>query len=215
MKNGQNGVWNFSSEELPFREQLFKTALRMTRSREDAEDLVQETYLKAYRYYHRFQEGTNFKAWLFRIMKNTFINGYRRKKLQPAQVGFDDIEEGLERIVLDRGTGNTDPEEYFLESEMDAEVKDALLSLPKDYKMVVLLSDLEGFAYKEIATILEIPVGTVMSRLYRGRRMLEKSLLEYGVRYNYLRTVPDKLRDGEIDAERLFAGRRETAELTQ
>lgn len=215
MKNGQNGVWNFSSEDLPFREQLFKTALRMTRSREDAEDLVQETYLKAYRYYHRFEEGTNFKAWLFRIMKNTFINGYRRKKLQPAQVGFDDIEEGLERIVLDQGTATTDPEGYFLESEMDGGVKDALLSLPKDYKMVVLLADLEGFAYKEIATILEIPVGTVMSRLYRGRRMLERSLLEYGVRYNYLHAAPDKLRDAGIDAERLFAERREAAEVTQ
>ncbi len=215
MKNGQNGVWNFSSEDLPFREQLFKTALRMTRSREDAEDLIQETYLKAYRYYHRFEEGTNFKAWLFRIMKNTFINGYRKKKLQPAQVGFDDIEEGLERIVLDQGNATADPEEYFLESEMDAGVKDALLSLPKDYKMLVLLADLEGFAYKEIATILDIPVGTVMSRLYRGRRMLEKALLEYGVRYNYLRAVPEKLRDGGIDVERLFAGRREAVEATQ
>lgn len=204
MQNGQNGIWDFGSGELPFREQLFKTALRMTRSREDAEDLVQETYLKAYRYYHRFEEGTNFKAWLFRIMKNTFINGYRKKKLQPARVGFDDIEESLERIVLDSGGGAPDPEETFLEGEMDEGVRKALLSLPRDYKMVILLADLEGFAYKEIASILEIPVGTVMSRLYRGRRMLERALLDYGIRYNYLRTAPDKLRDRDIDVSSLF-----------
>lgn len=198
-------AWNFEATELPYRDQLFKTALRMTRSREDAEDLIQETYLKAYRHYRQYREGTNFKAWLFRIMKNTFINAYRKKKLQPAQVDFEEIESGLESLVLDDGRmGALDPEERFLEAEMDEGVRKAFSELPRDYKVVVLLADLEGFAYKEIAEILEIPVGTVMSRLYRGRRMLERALLAYGVRYNYLRAMPEKFRDRGIDTATFF-----------
>ncbi len=201
--------WNFDSNDLPYREQLFKTALRMTRSREDAEDLIQETYLKAYRHYHRFEEGTNFKAWLFRIMKNTFINGYRKKKLQPAQVDFDEIEGSLERIVLPDGREDSlDPEERFLETEMDEGVQKAFSELPRDYRLVVLLADLEGFAYREVASILGIPVGTVMSRLYRGRRLLERALLAYGIRYNYIRSVPEKLRDRGIDAASFFGENR-------
>ena len=197
--------WNFESNDLPFRDQLFKTALRMTRSREDAEDLVQETYLKAYRHYRRFEEGTNFKAWLFRIMKNTFINGYRKKKLQPAKVDFEEIEGGLESLVLPDGRETAlDPEARFLESEMDDGVQKAMAELPRDYRIVVLLADLEGFAYKEVAAILEIPVGTVMSRLYRGRRLLERALLAYGVRYNYFRSIPERLRDRGIDTAEFF-----------
>ena len=200
-------MWDFSSGALPYRDQLFKSALRMTRSVEDAEDLLQETYLKAYKYYARFSEGTNFKAWLFKIMKNTFINSYRKKKLQPPKVDFDEVHEGLEETLLDAANkSQADPEATVLAIEMDHEVKQTLLELPHDYKLVVLLADLEGFSYKEIAGILEVPVGTVMSRLYRGRRMLERALLSYGTRYNYLTTPPEKLRDAKIDIGDYFSG---------
>ena len=197
--------WDFSTGELPFRDQLYKSALRMTRSAEDAEDLIQETFLKAYKYYGRFSEGTNLKAWLFKIMKNTFINTYRKRKLQPSKVDFDDVREGLEETLMERGSVvNSNPEEGFLFEEVDHEVRETLVSLPYDYKMVVLLADLEGFAYKEIAEMLEVPVGTVMSRLYRGRRMMERALLSFGKRYNYLATAPEKLRDSEIDVSEYF-----------
>ena len=170
-------MWDFSSGALPYRDQLFKSALRMTRSVEDAEDLLQETYLKAYKYYARFSEGTNFKAWLFKIMKNTFINSYRKKKLQPPKVDFDDVHEGLEETLADKAHASLDdPENWLMAVEMDHEVREALVSLPHDYKMVVLLADLEGFAYKEIAEMLDIPIGTVMSRLHRGRKALQKKL---------------------------------------
>jgi RNA polymerase sigma-70 factor (ECF subfamily) len=198
--------WDFTTGELPYRDQLYKSALRMTRSVEDAEDLIQETYLKAYKYYARFSEGTNFKAWLFKIMKNTFINSYRKKKLQPPKVDFDEIQEGLEETLMDQAQASLlDPESWLMAVEMDHEVREALLSLPHDYKMVVLLADLEGFAYKEIADILAVPVGTVMSRLYRGRRMLEKSLLSFGRRYNYVNTPPEKLRDTKINLDEFFS----------
>ena len=198
-------MWDFTTGNLPYREQLYKSALRMTRSVEDAEDLIQETYLKAYKYYARFSEGTNFKAWLFKIMKNTFINSYRKKKLQPPKVDFDEIQEGLEETLMDQAQASlADPESWLMGVEMDHEVHEALISLPHDYKMVVLLADLQGFAYKEIAEILAVPVGTVMSRLYRGRRMLEKALLSYGRRYNYVHHPPEKLRDTRIDVNEFF-----------
>ena len=201
-------MWDFATGRLPFRDQLYKSALRMTRSVEDAEDLIQETYLKAYKYYGRFTEGTNFKAWLFKIMKNTFINSYRKKKIQPPKVDFDEIQEGLEETLMDRAQDSLiDPESYIISSEIDAEVREALLDLPHDYKMVVLLADLQGFAYKEIADILAVPVGTVMSRLYRGRRMLERALLSFGTRYNYVSTPPEKLRDPSIDVAEFFASK--------
>ena len=197
--------WDFTSGTLPYRDQLFKSALRMTRSVEDAEDLIQETYLKAYKYYARFAEGTNFKAWLFKIMKNTFINSYRKKKLQPPKVDFDDVQEGLEETLMDKAKDpTTDPLAGVLSTEMDHDVRQTLVELPHDYKMVVLLADLEGFSYKDIADILEVPVGTVMSRLYRGRRMLERTLLKYGRRYNYINVPPEKLRDAKIDISEFF-----------
>jgi len=198
--------WDFTTGKLPYRDQLYKSALRMTRSVEDAEDLIQETYLKAYKYYARFSEGTNFKAWLFKIMKNTFINSYRKKKLQPPKVDFDEIQEGLEETLMDKALNSLiDPESSLTAIDMDHEVREALLSLPHDYKMVVLLADLEGFAYKEIAEILAVPVGTVMSRLYRGRRMLEKALLSFGCRYNYVNAPPERLRDHKIDLNEFFS----------
>jgi RNA polymerase sigma-70 factor (ECF subfamily) len=200
--NGQTS-WDFKNAELPFRDQLYKTAVRLTRSAEDAEDLLQETYLKAYRHYASFEPGTNLKAWLFKILKNTFINEYRRRKQLPAQVDFAELEETFESAVINTNATRS-PEEELLEVSLDAEVRTSLTALPHNYKVVVLLADIEGYAYKEIADILAIPVGTVMSRLYRGRRLLEKALLSFGVRYNYLHHRPHRLRSENLDVERMF-----------
>jgi RNA polymerase sigma-70 factor (ECF subfamily) len=193
--NHQRG-WDFEAAAMPFVDALFNTAYRMTRNSEDAEDLVQETYLKAYKYYDKFEEGTNFKAWLFKIMKNTFINNYRKKQAAPPQSDFADIEESFESQVSEEVTRKVkDPEEELLEDVLDEDVQLALEELPDDYRMVVILADLEGFAYKEIAEILEVPVGTVMSRLYRGRRRLEEAMLRYARDHGYIRKgEPAKMR---------------------
>ncbi len=212
----EQGIWNFENAELPYRDQLFKTALRLARSAEDAEDLLQETYLKAYRHYASFSPGTNLKAWLFKILKNTFINEYRRRKQLPAQVDFAELEETFESAVLpSTATATRNPEEELMEATLDGEVRRALTALPHNYKVVVLLADIEGYAYKEIADILVIPVGTVMSRLYRGRRLLEGALLSYGVRYNYLHQRPHRLRSENLDLEAVFAAGGEAAAATQ
>jgi RNA polymerase sigma-70 factor (ECF subfamily) len=191
---------------MPFLDALYNTAYRMTRNAQDAEDLVQETYLKAYKYYDKFEEGTNLKAWLFKILKNTFINSYRKAQLQPPQSDFADIEESFESQISEDTTRQIrNPEEELLENVLDEDVQRAVDQLPQDYRMVVLLADLEGFSYKEIGDILEIPVGTVMSRLYRGRRLLEAEMLRYAREHGYLRDgVPVKMRsrgDGEPPAE--------------
>jgi RNA polymerase sigma-70 factor, ECF subfamily len=197
-------AWNFETGELPYRDQLYKTALRLTRNSEDAEDLLQETFMKAYRHYGSFQPGTNLKAWLFKILKNTFINEYRRRKQVPPQVEFGELEETFESALLPQQSGARTPEDEIMDASLDTEVRRAITTLPHNYKVVVLLADIEGYAYKEIAEILAIPVGTVMSRLYRGRRLLEKSLLSFGVRYNYLRQRPHRLRSEDLDVDRYF-----------
>jgi RNA polymerase sigma-70 factor (ECF subfamily) len=188
--------WDFEAAAMPFVDALYNTAYRMTRNSEDAEDLVQESYLKAYRYYDKFEEGTNFKAWLFKIMKNTFINNYRKKQQVPALSDFADIEESFESQVSEDAVRQIkNPEEEFLENVLDEDVQRALDKLPPDYRMVVILADLEGFSYKEIADILEVPVGTVMSRLYRGRRLLEAAMLEFAREHGYIREgEPAKMR---------------------
>jgi RNA polymerase sigma-70 factor (ECF subfamily) len=176
-------------EELtsPYMAALYAAALRMTRNPSDAEDLVQETYLRAYRGFSGFREGTNLKAWLYRILTNTFINQYRAKKRRPDQVDLDDVEDfyifrrlgGLEAADAER-TAETEA----LESMPDAEVKQALESIPEQFRMAVILADIEGFSYKEIADILDVPIGTVMSRIHRGRRQLQKLLWDYATEHN-------------------------------
>jgi RNA polymerase sigma-70 factor (ECF subfamily) len=193
--------WNFEAAAMPFVDALYNTAYRMTRNSEDAEDLVQETYLKAYRYYDKFEEGTNFKAWLFKIMKNTFINNYRKKQQAPTLSDFAEIEESFENQVSeDASKQMKNPEDELLENVLDEDVQQALDKLPPDYRMVVLLADLEGFSYKEIAEILDVPVGTVMSRLYRGRRLLEAAMLEFAREHGYLREgEPVKMRSRSVN----------------
>ena len=170
----------FEAEALTFLDALYRTALRMTRSEADAEDLVQETYIKAFRAREQFTPGTNLKAWLFRILTNTFINTYRRRQTQPEFTELDDVDEfSLYRRMSDLKTSSNagDPESEFLNAIVDTEVKDALAELPEKFRSVVLL-DVEGFSYKEIAEMLDIPIGTVMSRLHRGRKFLQKRLLD-------------------------------------
>ncbi len=172
----------FTSDAMQYAPQLFSTALRMTRNRADAEDLVQETYIKGWRSFHTFQEGTNLRAWLFRIMTNTYINKYNAQKRKGTEVELDDVEELFlyKRLgSIDQSQLSSSAEDQMLDLFTDDEVKGALESLPEDFRIPVLLSDVDGFAYKEIAEMLEIPIGTVMSRLHRGRKAMQKMLYEY------------------------------------
>ena len=172
----------FTSDAMQYAPQLFSTALRMTRNRIDAEDLVQETYIKGWRSFHTFQEGTNLRAWLFRIMTNTYINKYNAQKRKGTEVELDDVEELFlyKRLgSIDQSQLSSSAEDQMLELFTDEEVKNALESLPEDFRIPVLLSDVDGFSYKEIAEMLEIPIGTVMSRLHRGRKAMQKMLYEY------------------------------------
>src|SRR3954471_240471 len=174
----------FADLAMEHMDSLYAGALRMTRNPADAEDLVQETYLKAYRGFEGFEQGTNLKAWLFRILTNTYINRYRQQKRRPEETDLADVED----FYLYRRLGGIDEarisksaEDTLLELFTDDEVKDALESLPETFRMAVLLADVEGFSYKEIAEILDIPIGTVMSRLHRGRKALQKRLYEFAV----------------------------------
>ncbi len=194
--------WDFEAAAIPYLDGLYNMAFRLTRNAEDAEDLIQETYLKAYKHYDKFEAGTNLKAWLFRIMKNTFINGYRKRQSQPPQSAFSEIEDSFESLVEASDGQAKNPEQEFLSKVLDEDVQLAIDALREDYRMVILLVDLEGFTYKEAASILEVPVGTVMSRLYRGRRMLERVLLEYARDHGYLRRrEPNKMRSREAESE--------------
>ena len=172
----------FAEQATQYAPQLFSTALRMTRNRADAEDLVQETYLKGWRAFERFEEGTNLRAWLFRIMTNTYINKYNAAQRRPTETELDDVEElYLYRRLgtIDQSRMNASAEDQMMELFTDDEVKNAIEELPETFRMPVLLSDVDGFSYKEIAEMLDIPIGTVMSRLHRGRKAMQKRLYEY------------------------------------
>ena len=173
----------FTELAMPHMQALYTAALRMTRNPADAEDLVQETFLKAYRAFDRYEDGTNLRAWLYKILTNTFINSYRAAKRRPEKADVEDVEDLYlyRRLGELRGEQGRSAEDEVFERFTDDEVKAAIESLPEAFRIAVLLADVEGFSYKEIADITEVPIGTVMSRIHRGRKALQKALLDFAV----------------------------------
>jgi RNA polymerase sigma-70 factor (ECF subfamily) len=172
----------FADEAMQFAPQLYSAALRMTRNQADAEDLVQETYLRGFRGYKNFEAGTNLRAWLFRILTNAYINKYRAKQRRPLETDLGDLEDlYLYRRLgsMETAAASLSAEQQFLDLFPDSEVKQALEGLPDNFRLPVILADVEGFSYKEIAAMLEIPIGTVMSRLHRGRKAMQRELYAY------------------------------------
>jgi RNA polymerase sigma-70 factor (ECF subfamily) len=196
----------FADQAMEHMPSLYSAALRMTRNAADAEDLVQETYLKAYRGFDSFTQGTNLKAWLYRILTNTFINRYRAAKRRPDETDLEEVEDfylyrrlgGLEGVRASRSA-----EDELLDFFTEGEVRDALESLPEQFRLAVLLADVEGFSYKEIAEILDIPIGTVMSRLHRGRKGLQKRLYDFAAERGLL---GDEQHPDDEDRERVSRG---------
>jgi RNA polymerase sigma-70 factor (ECF subfamily) len=174
----------FEREMLPHLDALFNFAIRLTSDPVDAQDLVQETMVKAFRFFASYEKGTNAKAWLFRILKNSYINSYRRVSKMPAMVDYEEVSVFYETIRSER-TDTTDLEELMFRDKMDDTVSGALARLPEDFRTVVLLCDVEGFTYEEIANMLDVPIGTIRSRLHRGRNLLRDELAAYAERRGY------------------------------
>ena len=183
---------DFAQQAMQHAPQLYSAALRMTRSKSDAEDLVQETYLRAYRSFATFTEGTNLRAWLFRILTNTFINSYRAKQRRVQETDLGDVEDlYLYRRVSGLDVASRSAEDTLFDLFTDDEVKGALEALPDSFRVPVLLADVEDFSYKEIAEMLDIPIGTVMSRLHRGRKAMQKALVQFATERGLLERVPE------------------------
>lgn len=176
----------FERDALPYLDQLYGAAMRMTKNPSDAEDLVQETFVKAFAAFDSYTDGTNLKAWLFRILTNTYINTYRKKQREPHQSSADELLDWqLAEAESHTSTGLRSAEMEALDRLADADIVEAMAALPEEFRLAVYLADVEGFPYKEIAEIMETPVGTVMSRLHRGRKLLRDSLAEYAVERGY------------------------------
>ena len=190
----------FERVALPFLDALYNLALNLTRNTKDAEDLVQETYLRAYRFFDSYEPGTHIKAWLFRILRNTFINRYRSAKSRPDEVEFAKVEATYERAIDEQFLQKhqpPSPEDSVMAGVLDAEVAQALQALPEEYRLVVIMALVEEMSYKEIASALSIPLGTVMSRLHRGRKMLQATLLEFARRKGIIKPDPAVSREDE------------------
>jgi len=175
----------FEREALPHIDLLYNYALRMTNNAQDADDLVQETYLKAFRFWGSYEQGTNIKAWLFRIMKNSYINRYRKETKEPDTVDYDEVKE-FYSTVRHESTESNDLQERLFGNLLDDDVTKAIASLPEEFRTVVILSDIEGLSYEEIAEFVDCPLGTVRSRLHRGRKLLRGQLTEYGRKRGYV-----------------------------
>lgn len=180
---------SFEKEALPHMDALLRTALRMTKNQNDAEDLVQETFAKAYRFWDKFEQGSNCRAWLFKIMTNIFINEYRSKSRAPMAVNVDDIDDNFLYGQLSQLPPEDNPEQQLFAKIFDDDVKKAIEELPDDFRMVVILSFLEGFSYQEIAEIADLQLGTVKSRLHRGRKLLQKKLYDYALRNGFTKDL--------------------------
>jgi len=168
----------FEQEALPHTNLLYNYALRMTNDPDDAKDLLQETFLKAYRFWDRYERGTNIRAWLFRILKNSYINRYRKTTREPETVDYDDVQ-NFYTSVREAGTESNDLQENLFKNLLDDDVTKAIADLPEEFRTVVILSDIEGLTYEEIADFVDVPLGTVRSRLHRGRKILRARLTEY------------------------------------
>ena len=188
----------FTEGTLPLLDSLYASALRMTRNPADAEDLVQETMLRAYRSFDRFEPGTNLKAWLFRIMTNAYINTYRKKQREPRHVSADEVEDFdlYQELKNHDDQFSQTPERIVLDALVDSDIIDAIDALPEQFRMAVVLSDVEGFSYAEMAEIMDVPLGTVMSRLHRGRKALQKRLWELAKDRGIVRSSSDGSRGG-------------------